>query len=189
MAPLRWIADIVNGRWASNRTTRFSMKIRSMPSATPHSLTIALPASPAASLTPKTMAPAHFEFHWQPPRPRTVNVHSRPLSRGELDDQCGPALGSLPTTAEPAGCGPALCDLALLSFGTGLFCIFSYSRVFQTPSFENILYSSSPQVTALSSNFLRLPVEPSQGNYYEVGLTKIPSRESCALTPTISAGW
>jgi hypothetical protein len=50
---------------------------------------------------------------------------------------------------------------------------FSYDRVFQTPSFENILLSSSAQVESLSpGNFLRLPVEPSEGNYYEVGLTK-----------------
>ncbi len=55
---------------------------------------------------------------------------------------------------------------------TGILLHFSYDRVFQTPSFENILYSSSPEVTALSSDFLRLPVEPSEGNYYEVGLTK-----------------
>jgi len=49
---------------------------------------------------------------------------------------------------------------------------FSYDRVFQTPSNENILYSSSPLVTALSDDFLRLPVQPSEGNYYEAGLTK-----------------
>ena len=55
---------------------------------------------------------------------------------------------------------------------TGILLHFSYDRVFQTPSFENILYSSSPEVTALSSDFLRLPVEPSEGNYYEAGLTK-----------------
>ena len=48
----------------------------------------------------------------------------------------------------------------------------SYDRVFQTPSFENILLSSSTAVMALDSNFLRLPVEPSEGNYYEVGFTK-----------------
>jgi hypothetical protein len=54
----------------------------------------------------------------------------------------------------------------------GLVAHFSYDRIFQTPSFENILYSSSPEVTAFSSDFLRLPVEPSEGNYYEVGLTK-----------------
>ena len=48
----------------------------------------------------------------------------------------------------------------------------SYDRVFQTPSFENILISSSPEIDALSDNFLRLPVQPSKGNYYEGGLTK-----------------
>jgi len=48
----------------------------------------------------------------------------------------------------------------------------SYDRVFQTPAFENILLSSSPVVTALNPNVLRLPVEPSRGNYYEAGLTK-----------------
>jgi hypothetical protein len=50
---------------------------------------------------------------------------------------------------------------------------FSYDRVFQTPSFENILLSSSTAVEALDSSFLRLPVEPSEGNYYEAGLTEV----------------
>jgi hypothetical protein len=50
---------------------------------------------------------------------------------------------------------------------------FSYDRVFQTPSFENILLSSSTDVESIAAgNFLRLPVEPSEGNYYEAGLTK-----------------
>jgi hypothetical protein len=48
----------------------------------------------------------------------------------------------------------------------------SYDRVFQTPSFENILISSSPEIDALNSQFLRLPIQPSRGNYYEGGLTK-----------------
>ena len=48
----------------------------------------------------------------------------------------------------------------------------SYDRVFQTPAFENILLSSSPAVIALNPNVLRLPVEPSRGNYYETGITK-----------------
>jgi hypothetical protein len=56
---------------------------------------------------------------------------------------------------------------------TGLVLHFSYDRVFQTPSFENILLSSSTAVEALDSSFLRLPVEPSEGNYYEAGLTKV----------------
>jgi hypothetical protein len=50
---------------------------------------------------------------------------------------------------------------------------FSYDRVFQTPSFENLLLSSSTSVTTLSTVSLQLPVEPSEGNYYEAGLTKV----------------
>lgn len=50
---------------------------------------------------------------------------------------------------------------------------FSYDRVFQTPSFENILLSSSTQVDSLApTTFLRLPVQPSVGNYFEGGLTQ-----------------
>ena len=48
----------------------------------------------------------------------------------------------------------------------------SYDRVFQTPSFDNILLSSSTAVASLDPSVLRLPVEPSHGNYYELGLTK-----------------
>ncbi len=48
----------------------------------------------------------------------------------------------------------------------------SYDHIFQTPSFENILISGSPRIEALDSDFLRLPVKPSRGNYYEGGLTK-----------------
>jgi outer membrane receptor for Fe3+-dicitrate len=48
----------------------------------------------------------------------------------------------------------------------------SYDRVFQTPSFENILLASSPTVNSLNPNVLRLPVEPSHGNYFEFGASK-----------------
>jgi hypothetical protein len=45
--------------------------------------------------------------------------------------------------------------------------------VFQTPSFENILLSNSAAILSLDpQNFLRLPVQPSEGNYFELGLTK-----------------
>lgn len=50
---------------------------------------------------------------------------------------------------------------------------FSYDRVFQTPSFENILLSSSTAATTLNSVSLQLPVKPSEGNYYEAGVTKV----------------
>lgn len=49
---------------------------------------------------------------------------------------------------------------------------FSYDRVFQTPSFENILLSSSTAATTLDTISLQLPVQPSQGDYFEAGLTK-----------------
>jgi len=56
----------------------------------------------------------------------------------------------------------------------GLLLHFSYDRVFQTPSFENILLSNSAAVQSIDpTSFLRLPVEPSEGNYYEAGLTKV----------------
>lgn len=48
----------------------------------------------------------------------------------------------------------------------------AYDRVFQTPAFENLLLSSSPQVTSLDPQVLRKPVLPSNGNYYEAGLSK-----------------
>jgi hypothetical protein len=50
----------------------------------------------------------------------------------------------------------------------------SYDRVFQTPSFENILLSSSPAAEAMDTSVLalQLPVQPSHGNYYELGATK-----------------
>lgn len=51
---------------------------------------------------------------------------------------------------------------------------FSYDRVFQTPSFENILLSSSTQVDSIDpTDFLRLPVKPSKGDYFETGLSTV----------------
>ncbi|MGA7081519.1 MAG: carboxypeptidase regulatory-like domain-containing protein [Terriglobales bacterium] len=49
---------------------------------------------------------------------------------------------------------------------------FSYDRIFQTPSFENILLSSSTEVQSFEPNVLRLPVQPSHGNYFEGGASK-----------------
>ncbi len=50
----------------------------------------------------------------------------------------------------------------------------SYDRIFQTPSFENILLASSPAAEAIDTSVaaVQLPVPPSHGNYYEGGLTK-----------------
>ena len=51
----------------------------------------------------------------------------------------------------------------------------SYDRIFQTPSFENILLASSPEAETLDTSVpaVQLPVQPSHGNYYEMGLTKV----------------
>jgi hypothetical protein len=54
----------------------------------------------------------------------------------------------------------------------GVVVHFSYDRVFQTPSFENMLLSGSTAAAGLDTISLQLPVEPSVGNYYEVGITK-----------------
>ncbi len=54
----------------------------------------------------------------------------------------------------------------------GLVVHASYDRVFQTPSNENLLLSSSPEVVALNRFVLRLPIQASHGNYYELGATK-----------------
>jgi TonB-dependent Receptor Plug Domain len=56
----------------------------------------------------------------------------------------------------------------------GLNVHFSYDRIFQTPSFENILLASSPAAEAIDTSVpaLQLPVQPSHGNYYEWGATK-----------------
>jgi hypothetical protein len=50
----------------------------------------------------------------------------------------------------------------------------SYDRIFQTPAFENILLSSSPAAESLDTSVpaLQLPLQPSRGNYYELGSTK-----------------
>ena len=56
----------------------------------------------------------------------------------------------------------------------GLNIHLSYDRIFQTPSFENILLASSPAAEAIDNSVpaLQLPVQPSHGDYYELGATK-----------------
>jgi len=55
----------------------------------------------------------------------------------------------------------------------GMVAHVSYDRVFQTPSFENILLSSSFEAASINPDFLHLPVGPSRGNFYEAGLSKL----------------
>lgn len=48
----------------------------------------------------------------------------------------------------------------------------AYDRAFQTPAFENLLIASSPRVTVLAGDAVRLPVQPSRGHFVEAGLAK-----------------
>jgi hypothetical protein len=48
----------------------------------------------------------------------------------------------------------------------------SYDRVFQTPATENLLLASSPQLSSVDPNVLRLPVQAARANYYEAAITK-----------------
>jgi hypothetical protein len=48
----------------------------------------------------------------------------------------------------------------------------SWDRIFQTPSFENILITSSQWINQLDPSVLHLPVQPSTGTYYEGGVTE-----------------
>ncbi len=49
---------------------------------------------------------------------------------------------------------------------------FSYDRVFQTPAIENLLLASSLEVDQLDPLVLRIPVQPSRGNYFEAGFSQ-----------------
>lgn len=55
----------------------------------------------------------------------------------------------------------------------GLMLHVAYDHVFQTPSFENLLLSSSTAAAGLDTSSLQLPVQPSVGNYYEAGFEKV----------------
>jgi TonB-dependent Receptor Plug Domain len=57
--------------------------------------------------------------------------------------------------------------------GADLVVHFSYDRVFQTPSFENLLLSNSTGFASVDPSLPRSRVEPSEGNYYEAGATKV----------------
>lgn len=48
----------------------------------------------------------------------------------------------------------------------------SYDRAFQTPAVENLLLASDAAVDSLDDDVVRLPVLPSRGNFYDVGLSK-----------------
>ena len=54
----------------------------------------------------------------------------------------------------------------------GLVLRASYDRAFEVPSIENLLLASSAAAQHLTNTSTGLPVHPSRGNFYEVGLSK-----------------
>ncbi|MGA2589910.1 MAG: TonB-dependent receptor [Bryobacteraceae bacterium] len=54
----------------------------------------------------------------------------------------------------------------------GLVLRFSYDRAFVTPAMENLLLASSPLVDVVDPQVLRIPIEPSRGNFLETGFSK-----------------
>ncbi len=61
---------------------------------------------------------------------------------------------------------------------TGTVWRFSYDRAFQTPAIENLLLASSPEVDQLNPEVLRIPVQPSRGNYLEAGLSQAIAKKA-----------
>ena len=55
----------------------------------------------------------------------------------------------------------------------GLLVHASYDRAFQTPAIENLLLASSLATGVLNDTVLRLAVQPSRANFYEVGLARV----------------
>jgi len=54
----------------------------------------------------------------------------------------------------------------------GLLVHAAYDRAFQTPAIENLLLASSPAAEVLNDKVLRLPVQASRANFYEIGLSR-----------------
>ena len=84
---------------------------------------------------------------------------------------CTPHRPELPLRRRLSSVSPRL-SLARYFPSTNLIVHFSYDRIFQTPSSANILLASSADVQPFNSFILRLPVEPSRGNYLEFGAAK-----------------
>jgi len=73
------------------------------------------------------------------------------------------SLGPLSTAAQSPSCVAAVA-VARYFQTANLVMHFSYDRVFQTPSFETSCLELQRHSVAAPNNFLRLPVEPSQGD-------------------------
>jgi hypothetical protein len=54
----------------------------------------------------------------------------------------------------------------------GLLVHASYDRAFQSPAIENLLLASSAAADVLNDTVLRLPLQPSRANFYEIGCSR-----------------
>ena len=96
----------------------------------------------------------HLCLYRHPPGSRTSRLCSGLNSPRQLDGQRRPAMGPLPIAGEPKRGEPRIAvsryfpKLSLNIHG-------SFDRIFQTPSFENILLSSSPEAADLDTSGAR----------------------------------
>ena len=117
---------------------------------------------------------SNLQLHRQSPRPRTIRIHAGSDPPGKLDDQRRASLGPLSTPVQPASRWIRASRFRVISLPPTCSCISPMTGFFRPRPSENILLSSSTAIESLDpANFLRLPVEPSEGNYYEAGLTKV----------------
>ena len=100
-----------NGNLGSNRTTLFLNEN--------FSYIITDPSQFDPDTPPRT-----FSFVGNRPGSRAIGIRAGSDPVEKLDDQCRPALGSLPAVIESAGSRSALCNFALLSRRPIWFCIF-----------------------------------------------------------------
>ena len=114
--------------------------------------------------------PPSFRFSGHRPD-REQAVYGQDLVRaGNFTFSLGLRFDHYDFLVNQTGWSPRL-GVAYNSNRLGLVLHASYDRTFGTPPFENSLVSASPE-TRFGEGFY-LPLRPSRGNYYEVGISKL----------------
>jgi len=115
--------------------------------------------------------PLDFAFH-QPGHDREQAVFVQDnLHFGNLSVSAGLRFDHYCAQVEESAWSPRL-GFAWYVPKAGLVVRGSYDRVFGTPAIENLLLSTSANVRTLDETVAQLPLRPSRGNYYELGVTK-----------------
>ena len=102
---------------------------------------------------------------------RALRLRGRPDSTGQVELERGVRYDHYGFVVNKSAWSPRL-GVSRYIPSLDLLLHASYDRVFQTPAMENLLLASSPQLDSASSLVVRLPVQPANANYYEVGFTK-----------------